>query len=103
MKIRGILVASAALGLLAGGVSCAGERGWLSPAWIASCAGEAEAGEVKCAGINGCQGKGECGAPDGSHDCAGKNSCKGKGWVHVDSAKECTDQGGTVLEGELHS
>ena len=87
MKIRGILVASAALGLLAGGISCAGE---------------AEAGEVKCAGINGCQGKGECGAPDGSHDCAGKNSCKGKGWVHVDSARECADQGGTVLEGELH-
>ncbi len=83
MRLRGVLIASAALGLLAGGVSCTGE---------------VQAGEVKCAGINSCGGKGECGAPDGSHDCAGKNSCKGKGWVHLDSAKECTDQGGTVLE-----
>ncbi len=83
MKLRGILVASAALGLLAGGVSCAGE---------------VQGEEVKCAGINSCGGKGECAAADGSHDCGGKNSCKGKGWVHIDSAKECTDQGGTVLE-----
>ena len=67
MKLRGILVASAALGLLAsGGVSCAKE---------------AHSGEVKCAGINSCGGKGECGAADGSHDCGGKNSCKGKGCV----------------------
>jgi hypothetical protein len=58
-----------------------------------------ECGEVKCAGINSCGGKGECAAVDGSHECAGKNSCKGKGWRHTDSAAECTGQGGTVLEG----
>ena len=82
MKLRGILIASAALGLMSAGVSCAGE---------------AEGGEVKCAGINSCGGKGECAAADGSHDCGGKNGCKGKGWVHADSKQVCTDQGGKVL------
>ncbi len=84
MRLKGILVASAALGLLAGGLSCARQ---------------AEGGEVKCVGINSCGGKGECAAANGSHDCHGKNSCKGKGWVHKDSAGECTSQGGRVLEG----
>ena len=83
MKVRGILVASAALGLLAAAAPVS--------------AGDHE-GKVKCQGINSCSGKGECGAADGSHDCGGQNSCKGKGWIYVDSAKECTDQGGTVLE-----
>ncbi len=82
MKLRGILIASAALGLMGAGVSCAGE---------------AEGGEVKCEGINSCGGKGECAAADGSHDCGGKNGCKGKGWVHADSKQVCTDQGGKVL------
>ena len=86
MKLQGILVASAALGLLAA-----------SPAGASHHEGEAEA-SVKCAGINGCGGKGECAAADGSHDCGGKNSCKGKGWVSVGSGEECTEQGGTVQE-----
>ena len=85
MKLQGILVASAALGLLAAG-----------PAMASSHEGEEEA--VKCAGVNSCGGKGECAAADGSHDCGGKNSCKGKGWVHVDGADKCTEQGGTVVE-----
>ena len=84
MKLQGILIASAALGLMAGGLSCAEQ---------------AAGGEVQCAGINACGGKGECAAADGSHDCGGKNSCKGKGWVHTDSADECTKQGGTVRKG----
>jgi hypothetical protein len=84
MKLRGILIASAALGLLGGG--------------IATAAAAAEGGEVKCGGINGCAGKGECAAMDGSHGCAGKNSCKGKGWVSVSSAEECKKKGGTVIE-----
>ncbi len=87
MKLQGILIASAALGLLAAG-----------PSFVVDAA-RAEGGEVKCAGVNGCAGKGECAAVDGSHDCGGKNSCKGKGWVHTDSAEECTAQGGTVREG----
>lgn len=83
MRLQGILVASAALGLLAAGGACAPQ--------------DAGSAEVKCAGINGCAGKGECAAPDASHDCGGKNSCKGKGWIHTASAQECTDQGGRVL------
>jgi hypothetical protein len=84
MKLRGILVASAALALLAA-------------APIAHAA-EGDGSKVKCQGINSCAGKGECGAADGSHDCSGKNSCKGKGWVEVDSAEQCMEKGGTVLE-----
>jgi hypothetical protein len=84
MKLRGILVASAALALLAS-----------APVVFSA---EGEGGKVKCQGINSCAGKGACGAADGSHDCGGKNSCKGKGWIHVESAEECTAKGGTVLE-----
>jgi hypothetical protein len=87
MKLRGVLVASAALGLMTAGAAAASAE-------------EHGGGEVKCAGINGCAGKGECAAADGSHDCSGKNSCKGKGWVHTASAKACTDKGGTVVEDE---
>lgn len=85
MKFKGLLVASAALGLMAAapGAAMADEH--------------AGGGEVKCQGINSCSGKGECGAADGSHDCGGKNSCKGKGWVKT-SAEECKEKGGTVLE-----
>jgi hypothetical protein len=53
---------------------------------------------VKCAGINECKGKGECGAADGSHSCKGKNECKGKGWVNASSAKACTDKKGEVVK-----
>lgn len=84
MKLRGILMASAALTLLAGAPAVASAEG--------------DGGEVKCAGINSCAGKGECGAADGSHNCGGKNSCKGKGWIEVDSAEECAEKGGTVQE-----
>ena len=61
--------------------------------------GEEGEKEVKCYGINSCSGKGECGAPDGSHDCGGKNSCKGKGWVKA-SEEECEEKGGEVLKSE---
>ena len=85
MKLRGVLVASAALGLLMAGPS------------VGLAEGEGN-GEVKCQGANSCKGHGECGAADGSHDCSGKNSCKGKGWIHTDNAEECTEKGGTVEE-----
>jgi len=84
MKVRGILVASAALALLAG-----------APAVFAA---EGDGGTVKCQGVNSCAGKGQCGAVDGSHDCSGKNSCKGKGWIEVESAEQCTKMGGTVVQ-----
>ncbi|MEM7410016.1 MAG: hypothetical protein AAF430_07280 [Myxococcota bacterium] len=86
MKMKGLLVASAALGLMAAapGVATADDHG--------------DGGDkVKCEGINSCAGTGACGAADGSHDCGGKNSCKGKGWVYT-SADECAEKGGTVLE-----
>ena len=86
MKLKGIFVATAALGLLAGGAT------------IASAAHHEGGEKVKCSGINSCAGKGQCHAADGSHDCSGKNSCHGKGWVHADSADACTEKGGTVLE-----
>ena len=85
MKLRGALIAGAALSLLAAGPAMAEHH--------------EGGGDVKCQGINACSGQGECGAADGSHDCGGKNSCKGKGWVKTASAKECTDKGGTVLGG----
>jgi len=85
MKLRGIVVASAALGLLAS-----------AGAGTAMAEHHEGEGKVKCAGINGCSGKGSCGAADGSHGCAGKNACKGKGWIHTNSEEDCTEQGGTV-------
>jgi len=87
VRLRGIAIASAALGLMAGGATVA-------------TAASHEGGEVKCAGINSCKGQGECAAADGSHDCGGKNSCEGKGWGTSESAEECTEQGGTVVHEE---
>ena len=49
-----------------------------------------------CKGHNACKGKGGCKGGDGG--CAGKNSCKGKGWIKVETEKECTDKGGTVVK-----
>ena len=49
---------------------------------------------VKCAGINACQGKGQCGGA--GHACAGKNACKGKGWVKVSKA-DCSSKGGKAM------
>jgi uncharacterized membrane protein len=53
--------------------------------------------DVKCAGINACKGQGSCAGAGNS--CKGHNACKGKGWVSVDSASDCTDKGGKVVEG----
>ncbi len=86
--VKGVMVAAGVVGLLASGYGLAGGT-----------SGEQAEGSksVKCYGINSCSGKGECGAPDGSHDCAGKNTCKGKGWVKT-SEKECKEKGGKILE-----
>ena len=84
MKLKGILLASAALGLMAGGAAVAADP-------------SEEGGEIQCQGINSCKGHGECAASDGSHECGGKNACKGKGWVSVKTEKECVDKGGKVI------
>ena len=86
MRLKGIVLASAALGLMAA-----------SPGIVAGAHHEGE--EVKCQGINGCAGHGLCAAADGSHACKGHNACKGKGWVKV-SAEECEEQGGSVVSEE---
>jgi hypothetical protein len=52
-------------------------------------------GEVKCAGLNECKGKGGCKST--MNECKGKNDCKGKGFVMTKSAAECTQKGGKVL------
>ena len=84
MKLRGVIIASAALGLLAAAPTTASAE-------------DGKKDQVKCAGVNACGGHGECGAGDGSHACAGKNACKGKGWVYS-SAEECETKGGKKIE-----
>ncbi|HET6411581.1 MAG TPA: hypothetical protein VFG53_05945 [Anaeromyxobacter sp.] len=56
---------------------------------------KSKTGAVQCAGINSCKGQGSCAGADNS--CKGQNSCKGKGWTQTQSAKDCTDKGGTVV------
>ncbi|MCA9711685.1 MAG: hypothetical protein KDK70_37970, partial [Myxococcales bacterium] len=73
---------------------------------VASCAHGRAAGSadaptrVRCLGINGCAGQGECAAKatDGTelNACGGQNQCAGKGWVEVD-APQCQAKGGEVL------
>ena len=54
--------------------------------------------KVKCAGVNQCSGKGACSTA--SNTCAGKNACKGQGWIEVESAKVCSEKGGTLVTTE---
>lgn len=91
-KALGFVVATAVIGMLAGGHQ-----------FMAGDAKKDGDKTVKCSGANACKGQGECGAADGSHACAGHNECKGKGWIKVKSEKECTDKGGTVVKDEKKS
>ena len=79
---RGMLIASAAASLILAGN-------------VVARAAEKAGGEVHCAGINACKGKGGCAGVQNS--CKGKNDCKGKGHVDVSSVDECTKAGGTVI------
>jgi hypothetical protein len=78
---RGMLIASAAASLILAGN-------------VVARAAEKVGGEVHCAGINACKGKGSCAGA--ANSCKGKNDCKGKGQVDVSSADECTKAGGRV-------
>jgi len=80
---RGVLIASAAAALL------------LTGSVVARAADKA-GGEVHCAGINECKGKGSCAGAENA--CKAQNSCKGKGYVDVSSAGECIKKGGKVIE-----
>ncbi len=50
--------------------------------------------QVKCMGANSCKGQGSC--KTASNSCKGQNTCKGQGFIMTNTAKDCTDQGGTV-------
>ena len=71
-KLRGIALATAAAGMFA--MTAAGP------------AAAAQAGKVKCVGVNSCKGQSECKA--GKSSCKGLNSCKGKGMMEMSKA-EC--------------
>jgi hypothetical protein len=82
---KGLLIASAAAGLILAGS-------------VAARAAEHAGGEVSCAGINACKGQGSCAGGSGGNACAGKNECKGKGVSKAASAEDCVKKGGKVVE-----
>jgi uncharacterized membrane protein len=57
---------------------------------------ESGAAKVHCLGVNSCKGKSDCHTPKNA--CKGMNACKGQGWLYKQSAKECEDAGGKVLD-----
>lgn len=84
----GTLIAGAVAGLFAMGAFAADK----APAKDAKAGGD-----VKCAGVNECKGKGGCAGADNS--CAGKNGCKGKGVMSMTEA-DCKAKGGTVAKAD---
>jgi hypothetical protein len=82
MTMKGAFVAAAVAGLFATAVPAISKAD--------------DAGKIKCAGGNACNGKGAC--KSASNACAGKNGCKGKGWVMTKDEKECKANGGTVAK-----
>jgi hypothetical protein len=81
MTMKGALIAASVAGLFASAIPL-----------VASA--DKDGGDVKCAGINACSGKGACSSATNS--CSGQNGCKGKGWVKA-SAKDCKAKHGTVV------
>jgi len=79
---RGMLIASAAAALILSGE-------------VVARAADTAGGEVHCAGINACKGKGSCAGAENA--CKAKNDCKGKGYVDVGSAEECKKAGCKVI------
>jgi len=88
-SLRGAALAALVASLFAGGAAAA------HPGH-----GKDKAKGVKCAGINECKGKGECGGADSA--CRGLNDCKGKAWITVASKKACEDKGGKVVTPPEH-
>lgn len=66
-----------------------------STGMVATVAHAADAGTVKCSGVNTCKGTSEC--KTAKNECKGLNTCKGQGWVSKHSAEECTKAGGKVV------
>lgn len=82
VKKSGLAIATAAAALFATGA-------------VVVPAQAADAGFVKCSGINGCKGTSEC--KTATSGCKGHNACKGQGWVKKDTAEACTGAGGKVM------
>ncbi len=81
MTVKGALVASAVAGLFAAA----------APGVVSA----KETAKVKCAGITGCKGQGQCASATSS--CKGMNDCKGKGWIES-TEKDCKAKKGTVVK-----
>jgi len=80
---KGMLIASAAAGLILGG------------AVLARAEQKTGGDMVHCAGVNACKGQGECAGA--GHSCAGMNACKGQGWAEM-SKDDCMKKGGKIAE-----
>ena len=68
-KLTGIALATAAAGMFA--ITAAGPAG-------------AQAAKVKCEGVNGCKGQGDC--KGSKNACKGQASCKGQGFKEMSQA-----------------
>ena len=68
-KLTGIALATAAAGMFA--MTAAGPV-------------SAQAGKVKCEGVNGCKGQGDC--KGSKNACKGQASCKGQGFKEMSQA-----------------
>jgi hypothetical protein len=90
IKLKGILVATAAAGLIGCGGGNANNGAPATPD-----PSGATAAKTKCTGLNECKGKGSCAQAD--HACGGKNACKGQGITLVTTPDECTTKGGKTL------
>jgi len=88
-KMTGVLLASAAAGLILAG--CAGNG--TKSASAETGAKAKKVGMFQCHGANSCKGTSSC--KTATSQCKGLNSCKGKGWIpHTKS--HCVEAGGKV-------
>ena len=85
-KLAGISLAAAAGTLLLAGCSSAKD--------VALGDVAAKNAQVKCGGINSCQGKSSCKTATSS--CKGQNNCKGQGWITATKG-ECKSLGGNII------
>lgn len=87
-KLTGVLLASAAAGLILAGCSGTGVKSASNTGAKAT-----KVGLFQCKGVNKCKGSSSC--KTATSQCKGLNSCKGKGWI-PNSASNCMAAGGVV-------
>ena len=83
MRKKGMMLASAVMGLL------------MAAPMVAGAAAKDGGDQVICDGINACKGQGSCAGA--GHACAGQNGCKGQGHTKT-SKKDCLKKGGKVVK-----